>query len=362
MVLKAGDSAGALGSWNGMDYASSAGTGDAKVTNAARVYTNKGPGKSEPFADAGYTIIPAGSPNAGSVLLISGGTLGDGIALADVMATAFEHQGTQNHPIPDNNVALKVRGTFDGAPGEYSCTGTCTSTNDGKGGPSALGGIWHFKPDTGAMVHQPDTKYLYYGWWVSKDSDGMPTAASAFAGVVEPSAGDLDNAGDLARSDLTGSATYVGHAAGKFALDYSLNKVLDGTSDGGHFTADAELKATFSGGTNPGVTGTIDNFRLNDGTDDPGWSVKLARGTLGNSDGMIERPATNPTVWSIDGVAAAASGTWSGTMYDEMPGNPPGGDGSNIPTTVTGTFYSEYGASTSSVVGRMVGAFGANKQ
>ena len=63
------------------------------------------------------------------------------------------------------------------------------------------------------------------------------------------------------------------------------------------------------------------------------------------------------TVWSIGGNKAPASGTWSGQMYDEMPGDAPDGDGSNIPTTVTGTFYSEF-----STIGRMVGAFGADKQ
>ncbi len=61
------------------------------------------------------------------------------------------------------------------------------------------------------------------------------------------------------------------------------------------------------------------------------------------------------TTWSINGNAAAKSGTWSGTMYDEKPGDAPDGDGSNIPTVVTGTFYSEFGSE-----GRMVGAFGAN--
>jgi len=104
------------------------------------------------------------------------------------------------------------------------------------------------------------------------------------------------------------------------------------------------------------VTGTIDNFRLNDGSEDPGWSVALARGGLG-SDGAISAPASDPTVWSMNGNKAPASGTWSGTMYDEMPGNAPDGDGSNIPTTVTGTFYSEF-----STIGRMVGAFGADKE
>ena len=63
------------------------------------------------------------------------------------------------------------------------------------------------------------------------------------------------------------------------------------------------------------------------------------------------------TTWSIDGNSASESGTWSGQMYDELPGNAPAGDGSNIPTTVTGTFYSEF-----SSIGRMVGAFGADKQ
>ena len=356
VTLKAGDSAGALGSWSGTDYALSTGTGDAKVTNEARVYTNQGPAKSQPFSGTGgrYELTAGGIVVAGS----------GAIAEADldlVMAATFDHQGTQTHQVPEKSDAVYVRGTYDGAPGEYSCAIDCTSTNNGSGSPSGLGGDWTFTPDKGAMVSQPDANYLYYGWWVSKDKDGMPTAASAFAHIV----GDVDGDGSpVSGSSLTGSATYAGHAAGKFALDYSRNKVLDGASNGGHFTADAELKATFGPAPTAGVTGTIDNFRLNDGTEDPGWSVALARGGLGDA-GAITPPTGDDalaTVWSIDGTAAAASGTWSGQMYDEMPGDPPGGDGNNIPTTVTGTFYSEYGASTSSVVGRMVGAFGANKQ
>ena len=30
-----------------------------------------------------------------------------------------------------------------------------------------------------AMVHDPDTTYLYFGWWLSKDKDGAPTAGPA---------------------------------------------------------------------------------------------------------------------------------------------------------------------------------------
>ena len=364
--LEAGDSVGSLNGWAGTDYAHTAGTGDDKVSNEARVYTNQGPAKRIAFDEGGYTIIAAGNPNAGSVLLVTSGTTETGINLGRVAVTAFNHQGTQNHPIPENNVALKLRGTFDGAPGEYSCTGTCTSTNDGKGGPSALGGTWHFKPDTGAMLSQPDEHYLYYGWWVSKDSDGDPTAASAFAGRAGTDGADdgLDNGwtgGFTAGTTITGSATYAGHAAGKFAM----NNPIDGTGNGGHFTADANLSAAFSG-TNPGVTGTIDNFRLNDGSEDPGWSVALHRASFG-ADGEISAPVDDAgttdvneamgTTWSVDGNSGGRSGTWSGQMYDEMPGNAPDGDGSNIPTTATGTFYSSF-----STMGRMVGAFGADKE
>ena len=336
VVLKAGDSAGALGSWNGMDYAQSSGTGNSKVTNEARVYTNRGPAGTEPFSGTG-----------GKYELTGGSVTVDNFAL--VMAAAFTHQGTQDHAVPQRQDAVYINGTYDGAPGVFKCNSGCSSTNDGKGSPNTLGGTWMFTPEKGAMVSKPDANYLYYGWWVSKDNDGEPTAASAFTGIV----GDVD--GDQAAvngNSLTGSATYVGKAVGKFAM----SNPLDGTGNGGHFTADAELKATFGSGATAGMTGTIDNFRLNDGSEDPGWGVSLARGTWA-ADGEITAPSEKPTVWSINGNKAPASGTWSGTMYDEMPGGTPDGDGNNIPTTVTGTFASEF-----SSIGRMVGAFGADKQ
>ena len=340
-----GDSAGPLGDWAGTNYAHTHTT--TKVVNEARVYNNKGPGKTVTFAKAGYTVATATDAGTGTIkgYIAVDGT--DTATAALVGGATFTHSGTQTHTYDtDAVVAFTTRGTYDGAPGVYRCTGTCSSTNDGKGSPTSLAGTWHFKPDAGAMVQQPDANYLYYGWWVNKNKDGEPMMATAFVGPV----GTPDNGGDL--TALAGSATYAGHAAGKFAM----SNPLDGTGSGGHFTADAELEATFSG-TTTGVTGTIDNFRLNDGSEDPGWIVSLARGALGSSGGTITAPTTNPTVWSINGNKAPASGSWSGTMYDEMPGDPPDGDGSNIPTTVTGTFYSEF-----STIGRMVGAFGADKQ
>ena len=360
-ILVAGDSAGSLGGWMGTDYALSTGTGEAKVSHEARVYTNRGMDMSQPFdaTETGgkYTLVASGDLE-GWLLL----TAADGVAPPSrARAAAFMHDGTQNHPIPDNNVALIFSGTYDGASGQFRCTGACTSANDGKDGPSALGGEWHFKPNTGATVRQPDPNYLYYGWWIHKDHEDDPLAASAFTGVN----GAIAALTDDPAAAVTGSATYSGNAAGKYAID----NVLDGTGHGGHFTADANLTAKFGTNDAPnngGISGTIDNFRLNDASEDPGWSVTLNRAPWdGTTPGAFASSAADNTtadgtVWSIGGNAAPESGNWSGQMYDELPGNTdatPPGDGSNIPTTVTGMFYSEF-----STIGRMVGAFGADRQ
>ena len=350
-----------LGSWKGMDYALSTTGTNAHISHEARVYTNQGANTSVEFSKVPGDLhnLETSGANEGRVIIDIAGER------ALVMADAFLHSGQQTHPLETNRVYISVRGTYDGAPGEFQCTptdpATCSSTNDGKGSPSLLaGGVWTFKPDPGATVSQPDANYLYFGWWVHKDSDGDPLAASAFMGRSSVAdSGDSSDGLDLAPDldSLTGSATYTGAAVGKFAL----NNAIDGTGDSGHFTADAEFKATFSGDTPVGVTGTIDNFRLNDGSEDPKWSVSLARGGLGSAGAIVAPTTANAgTIWSINDNKAAPSGSWSGTMYDEMPGDAddtPPGDGSNIPTTVTGTFYSEFNNA-----GRMVGAFGANKQ
>ena len=349
VTLTAGDSVGSLGSWAGTMYSHTMGSGPNKVTNQAVVYTNRGAhaGPSRSFTDV-YSPLLTAAPTRGYF------SVDNTAHVRLIRAEAFAHSGQQNHPAPSGMTAFTARGTFDGAPGLYRCAGTdCASTNDGIAGPTTLAGTWHFKPDPGAMTSPADTAYLYYGWWVSKDDEDDPTAASAFRGIV----GDVDGATTTtaAGTALTGSATYSGHAAGKFAI----TRTPDGANNGGHFTADAALEAKF-GEPNTvdgaGIKGTIDNFRLNDGSEDPGWSVALGRGVWAAA-GEITAPASNPTVWSIDGNKASASGTWTGQMYDELPGNPPGGDGSNVPTTVIGTFYSEFGATH-----RMVGGFAAEKQ
>ena len=99
------------------------------------------------------------------------------------------------------------------------------------------------------------------------------------------------------------------------------------------------------------ITGTIDTFMGADGMM-RNWSVALKKSGFGTGGVILGSDGTGDpmkTVWTIDGTAAAESGQWSGNLREE------GDDG--VPKAATGTFYTEYGTA-----GKMVGAFGANKQ
>ena len=90
--------------------------------------------------------------------------------------------------------------------------------------------------------------------------------------------------------DLTGTATYTGAAAGKFAISDPIFAISDPTVDdnSGHFTADATLTAKFGASADAksanGLTGTIDNFVLNDADEVTPWSVTLLRRGWGAAD------------------------------------------------------------------------------
>ena len=357
-TMKAGASAGSLGSWAGTNYAhKNAGTG---VSNSAIVYTNRAAAKTYPIASRYATAanVPSGAGTytpADRMLAIA-----DDTADANIKADMFPTAGTTTFtPTAPSNENL-VRGTYQGAAGSYRCTGTCTATATATG--ISLSDAWVFVHDTGAMVSISDSNYLYFGWWLRKDKDDEPTAASAFTGVVGTAIeGSGATALGINPNALAGKATYNGHAAGKFAI----SDPIDG-GDAGHFTADAMLTATFGSGATAGLTGTLDNFMANEQS--VPWSVSLLRaawdGTTAGATAPVDDPdtsavneATDMTVWSIDGNSAAADGTWSAQMYDEKPGAAPSGDGSNVPTSVTGMFQSHFGSSHT-----MVGAFGATQE
>lgn len=357
-AMMAGDPAGTLGGWKGTHYANTD-TGT-KVTNAAVVYSNQDDPDMEPFGD----IHSTGYTAATHTLTLTAN------ADDNIMGSGFPTVGTKTFSANvTGGSEVSVTGEYDGVAGTYFCTivsGTpCTAAYGSDG--ITLGTNWSFVHGAGAMVPVTDDDYLYFGWWLRSNEDG-PTTASAFVGAegTPPTALTGVNA-------IAGSATYVGKAAGKYAI----YNPLDATGDAGHFTADATLTAKFSG-DGAGVTGTINNFMAGDKS--MPWSVALNNNTLA-SDADGADAATNlsadgagtitsapdyttatpdvddskTTVWSIDGNSAAASGTWSGQMYDEAQTGA-ADDGSDVPTTVLGTFNSEFGS-----IGRMVGAFGAGR-
>ena len=261
--------------------------------------------------------------------------------------------GVQTFELGDNQVYVMIQGTYHGVSGTYSCTptpdtaicasniaddgfqlGTVASEKDSTFTVSPTG--WNFKPDAPSdrVSGMPDAIYASYGWWIHKSADDMTYTASAFVddkGMV-PAAAGLDS--------LKGTATYVGGAAGKYALSSSTG----GTNDAGHFTAKAMLNANF---TDNSITGIINNFMGADGMLRD-WSVELKKASVAATGG-ITRADANDTVWTIGVTAAEASGEWLGTLKDN-------GD-DNVPKVATGTFHSRYGSD-----GTMVGAFGVNVQ
>ncbi len=266
-----------------------------------------------------------------------------------VASTRFtQTAGTKKFELPEPNplrqARVEIPGRFHGVSGTYYCaptTGeTCTSTVAGASSFTLTGGTWTFKPTNpnARVTESRDTEYASYGWWIHKPANG-DYVVSAFA----DDKGDVLAASGIAA--LAGKATYMGGAAGKYAL-YS---ATGGTNDAGHFTARATLEADFNTDM---ITGTIDQFMGADGMSRD-WSVELKKSTIGDtgpisSDGTADA-AGNETVWTIGGTAAAAAGEWSGALKDN------GTD--TVPKVATGTFHSTYSTS-----GRMVGAFGARKQ
>ena len=286
-------------------------------------------------------------------------TVGAADSAGLVASPSFDQSaGIKRFPLPQNDpsnpTTVVVPGSFHGVAGTYSCMpggAVCAVRVADKGFelgtvPSATASTWAdgttawtFKPaDVDARVTEmKDGEYVSYGWWIRKAANDGPFTASAF----HDEKGGVPAASGL--GELNGKATYMGGAAGKYALASSTG----GTNDAGHFTARATLEADFTDneGANA-ITGMIDMFMGADGMPRD-WSVKLNGSPITDTGGIGD--ASNGTVWTIGEDAAKASGNWTGLLQNN------GTD--NVPQVATGTFYTDYGTA-----GMMVGAFGANKQ
>ena len=352
----------ALHGWEGKRYADPAG-GDMVE---AVVYSKR----VEPVPGAKFNVAYTLASTATATVLV--GEVG--IDQSDtahptsrVASPSFDQSaGVKEFEKGDNQTRVMISGTYYGVSGTYYCTpaavSTCAvnvaargftlgGTLDATNAFTAGGGTWAFKPANpeAKVTNAPAANYASYGWWLRKSEGGKYTA-SAFA----DDRGTYPVASGI--TDLQGTATYQGGAAGKYALSSSTG----GTNDAGHFTARATLEADFSENVSAtGITGTIDQFVGADG-ESRDWEVELMGSAISaggliralNVDGTTEPVAADAgamTKWTIDGAAAKASGEWSGTLYNN------GADG--VPRVATGIFFTQYGDD-----GRMVGAFGVDKQ
>ena len=246
---------------------------------------------------------------------------------------------------PDETI--RIPGTFAGASGEYRCDeggteGTCMSqgTNNGV----QLNGDWVFDPDTGAMAKEADDEYSYFGWWWRVASGDYLVDVFHGNSGGEPITDTEFNA-------LTGTATYVGPAVGKFAISPQLPGT---TAVGGHFTATATLTADFEEGEgeNPAgeIKGSIHDFMMDDYQ--LPYEVTLGASAIDTTDTDTDTGVDDfrgSSTWLISGEKSSSTGTWSGNFQNQ------GRD--NVPTTVTGEFATTYNEE----VGRIEGAFGARK-
>ena len=322
-----------LGMWQGTMLTD---TNDDDASSTVVVYTDIAAPKSVPFGDV-YTLDTNGD--------LASSVVTDPANRSKIMAPAFMHTGRMNHdPDPDaaDDVAM-IRGTFNGASGEYRCTAataTSCASHDAGNGMVRLEGTWIFDPDSGAMATQADANYLYFGWWLNKGTtDGVE--AGVFRGVT----GTLAAPTDI--TALGGTATYTGAAAGKYAINPGLS-----SASGGHWTADATLTAEWGAEDATGtISGMVDGFMA--GGESMDWNVKLGETTLATTatfnsgDNAGSEVAGDDVVWTIDGVAGAESGAWSGALLVT-------GD-NGVPTMGTGQFSATHGT-----VGHILGAFGVH--
>ena len=265
-------------------------------------------------------------------------------------------EGTSGTVTPKFDANNAIGGTFHGVSGLYVCTGgTCTVSKHADNKRSLTGtGSWSFRTtNRDTRVTDPKNVYAYYGWWLNTGGTGNTYEVNAFAGTTGANADARKDARKFSEVDsaATGTATYEGGAAGKYAIYSSVPKA----HESGHFTANAKLTADFDASTST-LKGTIDKFMV-DGKEKADWSIALkAENAVGGSDSSsLGNPLALTNFDTLDAVAEwkigeddPKTGTWGNVHLHDV-----GED--LIPNHVTGQF------DITNAAAEIIGAFGATK-
>jgi hypothetical protein len=269
-----------------------------------------------------------------------------------------------NHPALMIGVTNGVKGMFDGVPGTFlAVTNAVDVTVDDDGNATwATDSTLTFKPDSAtATVMMKDANYVSLGWWLRTDMDMDGNLEAVMAWVASSAEGADYAAGDKLNG-LQGKATFMGIAAGKYAIMTPASVNTGASYEAGHFTADAELVADFETATDDGtMTGTISDFEQ-DGMSLGDWMVQLAEGfdtgddeefdaTMGKDIGATGALAIETTRNGARGTFGDAEvfGTWQARFSDNSRND-------EMPGSIGGEFA--LGAENDLV--RMIGAFGAD--
>ncbi len=307
----------------------------------------------------------AGGSDFQSLNIASGGTAETGIILAQIMGppAAAVEGGSQTTPYTDVTATQDVNerrftGTYNGADGTFVCTtagGTaCSATTNNKGEVTALVGDWNFTPAMGATSDQPDYDYLSYGFWLKRttDKDGVLTynEVETFARSSAQLSGSV--------ASVTGTATYSGGATGVYVRSVTNSDGTEASATSGHFTATAELTATFAQVNNDAgqgtiapsmlntLTGTISDYQLSGGEAN-NWMTVLA-GAIVPSTGTVDAAATN----TAKGGSPTNDGSFTATFHGDVTAT---GTPAVVPkpSSVVGEFNSFF------TDGSVAGGFGA---
>lgn len=230
-----------------------------------------------------------------------------------------------------------LTGSFNGVEGTFKCEGaTCSAMANANGDLIDLVGTWTFTPKGDLKTLKVpdanyDSDYLTFGYWISETT----TASGSRFEVGTLYDGSQPITANV--TTLTGTATYVGEAAGAYARKGDNPKV-------GEFTGHASLTANFGAADALGtIKGTIS--QLVDGGEaiDPSWTVELQTANIEQATAGTD-PAT------FDG-ATPRGGNWRGGFFGAT------GDGAtDYPRGVAGDFTGHFDN------GHVIGAFGATRR
>ena len=297
------------------------------------------------------------------------------VAAAPIYISSFKTTTGSSQETLDLRAGTAARtfsGTFDGVRGTYSCLALDSNTasscgytknthgevtlilpEETPGDPNTITAQWTFKPTEGKLARVPIIyDYATYGWWLYQNSDGEYNVDSFTADRDAPGS---DNFPSIRWDDITGTAEYVGSAAGYYAIRADAATGGEGAASGS-FTARATLTANFEekidGSDGNSISGRIDQFDVSGD-----WSIELRAVNIDTDDS--EFAGTGGTaIWTITGSEAFyESGEWSGQFRGQANDGTITGQEATAPDFVTGTFNASFLES-----GKIVGAFGANKK